>query len=559
MRLPIHGISFLRKAEAAYDNLIMATCAWRSNHTARLLLASRPCETPLEMNQPADSLGPSTPRCLFCQGALTALTRCAQCGRAGQVGPYVIERLLSEHPHSRVYVARSASARVAVKELIFSLVPRVEQLDAFQREAALLRSLATPQTPRFIESLEIGEGIDTRLYLVQEFIDGESLATRLEREPVTGVAFEDLVAQSLKLLEVLHGRTPKVLHRDIKPANLMFRPSGKLVLVDFGSARWLERDVTHGATLVGSFGYMPFEQLGGTVDETSDLYALGATLLHAATGKPPASWLVDGISLDFTRAEALTTRQRTFLQKLTASRARRFTSANEALAWWRSDKGRPRWPRPAGVMGLSALAAALAFAFVLRSSMPASPRADLAARPQAPLPPPPVLPSVPPPAPQRPPSPVIIRGPPPPELPRPPTAEQSGENSIPERQGLRKECVTNLRALFQAEEAAFAYRDRYEADLERAGFGAPKWCPDGARPRTADSTRPGEVTGCHFNYGVIITGTAPFQGLYVYARGGVPPVENEAWVVAGQGTATGVVEKWSEEELLAFAEQNAAE
>src|SRR2546430_7562857 len=49
-------------------------------------------------------------------------------------------------------------------------------------------------------------------------------------------------------------------------------------LVDFGSARWLTGTQTYGSTLVGTFGYMPTEQLGGTVDATSDLYALGATL-----------------------------------------------------------------------------------------------------------------------------------------------------------------------------------------------------------------------------------------------------------------------------------------
>jgi serine/threonine protein kinase len=83
-------------------------------------------------------------------------------------------------------------------------------------------------------------------------------------------------------------QTPPVLHRDLKPANVVLRPDGTLALVDFGSVRTLSTDRTHGSTLVGTFGYMPPEQLGGTVDRTSDLYALGATLLHDLTGRDPA-------------------------------------------------------------------------------------------------------------------------------------------------------------------------------------------------------------------------------------------------------------------------------
>src|SRR5205085_4298603 len=60
-----------------------------------------------------------------------------------------------------------------------------------------------------------------------------------------------------------------------------------------------------GSTLVGTFGYMPTEQLGGTVDATSDLYALGATLLHAATGKPPSELLSSDMTLRVPRGAPL--------------------------------------------------------------------------------------------------------------------------------------------------------------------------------------------------------------------------------------------------------------
>src|SRR5438105_466018 len=67
--------------------------------------------------------------------------------------------------------------------------------------------------------------------------------------------------------------------------------------VSAATAPRLSGSRTFGAPLVGTFGYMPTEQLGGTVDATSDLYALGATLLHAATGKPPSDLLAGDFSL----------------------------------------------------------------------------------------------------------------------------------------------------------------------------------------------------------------------------------------------------------------------
>ena len=120
-----------------------------------------------------------------------------------------------------------------------------------------------------------------------------------------------------------------VLHRDIKPDDLIVRPGGELVLVDFGSARELSGTHTYGSTLVGTFGYMPTEQLGGTVDATSDLYALGATLLHAATGKSPSELLSSDMSLRVPRDAPL----RPWIAALVQPRReRRIQSAVAALA-----------------------------------------------------------------------------------------------------------------------------------------------------------------------------------------------------------------------------------
>jgi hypothetical protein len=85
-----------------------------------------------------------------------------------------------------------------------------------------------------------------------------------------------------------------VYHRDIKPSNIIVRPTSAPVLVDFGSVTHGWRPTkTQGSTVTGTFGYMPPEQLLGQVGPTSDLYALGATLLHVLTGRPPTDFPFD--------------------------------------------------------------------------------------------------------------------------------------------------------------------------------------------------------------------------------------------------------------------------
>jgi hypothetical protein len=83
-----------------------------------------------------------------------------------------------------------------------------------------------------------------------------------------------------------------VLHRDIKPSNVVVRPDGSPALVDFGSVRRIFRAAEEsGSTVAGTYGYMPFEQYMGQASPASDFFALGATLLHLVTGRPPRDFV----------------------------------------------------------------------------------------------------------------------------------------------------------------------------------------------------------------------------------------------------------------------------
>ncbi len=275
---------------------------------------------------------PGTASCPGCGSALEA-PRCDQCGATAAAGGFRVLGLLHEGSHSRVYLAQAKDgARVVLKEMLFARAPDAKTLDDFAREGELLRQLDHPAIPRFIASFTEGTGSGTRLYLAQELVEGSTLLAMLATHRFDAAEAEALARDVLGVLAYLHGLSPPVLHRDLKPANLILRPDGRLALVDFGSAREVKPGGTHRATVTGTFGYLPPEALGGTVDRTADLYGLGATLLHLLTRRPPEEALWD----ESARLELLIQAPPSFvawLERLTArKRSERFASAAEALA-----------------------------------------------------------------------------------------------------------------------------------------------------------------------------------------------------------------------------------
>src|SRR6266436_3123733 len=305
--------------------------------------------------------------------------RCSFCGVARAPGGYEVIRVLAQTDHGRVYRARAPDgAVVALKELQFASVPGAQQIDAFEREAATLKTLHHPRIPRYIASFTDGEGVHLRLYLAAEFIEGEPLSARIARGPFSLAELCDVARQVLEVLVYLHSLG--LLHRDIKPDNIVVRSGGELVLVDFGSARWLTGTQTYGSTLVGTFGYMPTEQLGGTVDATSDLYALGATLLHAATGKPPSELLAGDFSL---RVPAGIPLRDLIVRLVQPRRDRRLRNAEAAMSALENPP-RPAAVRPrfAAVAAAALVAGALIVSSLSRASTSSSVHSSLPGQPR---------------------------------------------------------------------------------------------------------------------------------------------------------------------------------
>jgi serine/threonine protein kinase len=161
---------------------------------------------------------------------------------------------------------------------------RQRATELFLQEALQLQQLGKhSQIPALLAYFEK----NNRLYLVQEFIDGENLLQELEKQGIFSESkIRALLQDLLPILKVVHEYG--VIHRDIKPENIMRRRSdGKLILIDFGASKQLQGTVKTG-TSIGTFGYAPLEQIEDRkVYPASDLYSLGATCSHLLTGVHP--------------------------------------------------------------------------------------------------------------------------------------------------------------------------------------------------------------------------------------------------------------------------------
>ncbi|HET6861953.1 MAG TPA: protein kinase [Pyrinomonadaceae bacterium] len=195
-----------------------------------------------------------------------------------------------------VYRARDEKLNrdVAIKVLPSEFAKDEERLVRFKREAQVLASLNHPN----IAAIYGLEDFDGAVALVMEFIDGSTLADRLERGPI---AFEDahaIAKQIADALEAAHERG--IVHRDLKPANVKVTPEGIVKVLDFGLAKILEgesgvTDLSHSPTLIkgtqagvilGTAAYMSPEQAKGkVVDKRSDVWAFGCVLFEMLTGR----------------------------------------------------------------------------------------------------------------------------------------------------------------------------------------------------------------------------------------------------------------------------------
>jgi len=202
-----------------------------------------------------------------------------------RIGDYEILGVLGSGGMGKVFKVRNViSDRIeAMKILLPDLAGRQDLADRFLREIKLLAGLNHPN----IAALRTALTLNNQLVMVMEYVEGTTLAERLEQSPLSAADAVNYIDQVLGALSYAHRQ--KVIHRDIKPANMMLTPEGVVKLMDFGIARsGTDRGLTMTGTTMGSLYYMSPEQVKGqATDARSDLYSLGVSLYEMVTGERP--------------------------------------------------------------------------------------------------------------------------------------------------------------------------------------------------------------------------------------------------------------------------------
>jgi WD40 repeat protein/tRNA A-37 threonylcarbamoyl transferase component Bud32 len=187
-----------------------------------------------------------------------------------------------------VYKARQVQLNrlTALKMILAGGHAGSEDRARFQIEA---RAVAQLQHPNIVQIYEIGEQ-QGNSYLALEYIDGGSLADRMEGKPLPAKRSAQLVRTLAQAMAYAHERG--IVHRDLKPANVLLTRSDNPKITDFGLAKQLSDDShqTQSGSILGTPSFMSPEQAEGKTQEigpASDIYALGAILYTMLTGRPP--------------------------------------------------------------------------------------------------------------------------------------------------------------------------------------------------------------------------------------------------------------------------------
>lgn len=205
------------------------------------------------------------------------------------IGEFKILTRIGQGGMGSVYLAEQASLnrRVAVKVLLPELAHDVEFPKRFKREAMIAASISHPG---IVQVYGAGE-VDSVYYIAMEYVDGESLQRRMEREG--RIKPDDALGIVTQLARALDAAWQKarLIHRDVKPSNVLLSTDGEVKLADFGMARNadVESTLTSTGMPIGTPLYISPEQARchKDLDFSTDIYSLGCTLYHMLCGRAP--------------------------------------------------------------------------------------------------------------------------------------------------------------------------------------------------------------------------------------------------------------------------------
>jgi serine/threonine protein kinase/Flp pilus assembly protein TadD len=198
-----------------------------------------------------------------------------------------------------VYLAHDTrlGRNVALKILPDNLAQDAHRMQRFIQEA---RAASAINHPNVCTIHEVGQSDDGRSFIAMEYIDGETLASKIQGSPLPSFEIIDLGSQIASALEEAHSKG--IIHRDIKPRNIAVTPRGQAKVLDFGLAHVMPQQNhvaigqastlarTDTGILLGTIDYMSPEQaLGREIDTRTDIFSLGVVLYEMATGCKPFS------------------------------------------------------------------------------------------------------------------------------------------------------------------------------------------------------------------------------------------------------------------------------
>ncbi|MGO9110215.1 MAG: protein kinase domain-containing protein [Thermoguttaceae bacterium] len=208
--------------------------------------------------------------------------------RIRYLGDYELVEEIARGGMGVVYKARQISLNriVAVKMILAGQLATKADRDRFHSEA---QAAAFLDHPNIVPIFEVGEH-EGQHYFSMGYVDGQSLAIRLAEGPLPPKEAAELVATVAEAVEYAHRQG--VIHRDIKPSNILVDCNGRPRITDFGLAKRVDSgsDLTATGQVLGTPSYMAPEQAAGqirAIGPATDVYALGALLYSALTGRPP--------------------------------------------------------------------------------------------------------------------------------------------------------------------------------------------------------------------------------------------------------------------------------
>jgi serine/threonine protein kinase len=258
---------------------------------------------------------------------------CGACGEDLRLnGRYLLTRVLGANVGT-TYLAQDLTHldKVVIKELAYGKLDAWKTEELFQREIRVLRQLDHPLIPDYLDHFPLGQGKRQRQYLIQQYLQGESLREELEHRRYNEAEVLEILDGVLSVLEYLQELRPPLIHRDLKPSNLLRLPDGRIALIDFGAVKDLFASEGDNPTVAGTFGFMAPEQFQGEATLQTDLYALGVVALNLLSRTPPEKMLGTSMQLQWREhVEVSAPVERLLDRLLQAEAARRPASAAAA-------------------------------------------------------------------------------------------------------------------------------------------------------------------------------------------------------------------------------------